>query len=235
MLNEYTDTLGPIKIKYIRIIEMKIKNNKYKGINKEEVEKEFLEIINKLYNKEIEYEKKNIKYRKNKKMIEEIIKIINKIEENKIYKIFENDIINDRIKIIKYVVYSTIIIIDKYINKKNNKNGIINNFKENKLINKINFFRSLKEDMEKLKKKMKVKDENKAILKLEDKIAKLNTIIEIDKLKNVKIKKNIIINVIINIIMYLERRRRNIKKQKKKNFPIKLTHGNIGMIYMNQI
>ena len=39
MHNEYTETIGPIKSEYIRIIEMKIKNNKYKGINKEEVEK----------------------------------------------------------------------------------------------------------------------------------------------------------------------------------------------------
>ena len=46
---------------------MKIKNNKFKWINKEEVEKEFLEIINKLNNKEIKFEMKNIKYRKNKK------------------------------------------------------------------------------------------------------------------------------------------------------------------------
>ena len=42
--------------------------------------------------------------------------------------------------------------------------------------------------MKKLKKKMKVKDDNKAILKLEDKISKLNTKIEIDKLKNEKNK-----------------------------------------------
>ena len=68
-------------------------------------------------------------------------------------------------------------------NNNNNNNNNIVNFKENKLEKKIKYYESLKNNMIKLKKVMKVNDDEKAMNKIQDKIDKIKIIIEIDKYK----------------------------------------------------
>ena len=89
---------------------------------------------------------------------------------------------------LQYIVYATIMIISNYIKKKNNFNLNINEFKNIKLNKKLIYLEELKRDKNKLLKKMKTKNEEKALLKLQDKIDKVKAVIEIERLQREKNK-----------------------------------------------
>ena len=93
------------------------------------------------------------------------------------------DIAYVRIEQIKCIIYATVIVINNYIKKKNRVDINISNFKDIKMNKKLEYLKSLKNDMERLKKKMKTKDEEKAKLKLQDKIDKLKTTVDIERLR----------------------------------------------------
>ena len=76
-----------IYYKYIWIINSEIRKNMKKELDENDLRNEFCGILEKLYNEEIEIENIIINYKKNKKLIEEIINIINTIRRNQIDEI----------------------------------------------------------------------------------------------------------------------------------------------------
>ena len=183
-IKEYKE--NKIKSKYFDCLKKELEDSKYKGIDEKEIESLYLETLTKLYNKEIEYKQVNINYRRNKDLINKIIEIVNNINGNKIDEIINNHTLifsDDRIERVKCLIYSTIIIINQKIEKRNNNEGRIIKFKENKLERKLKYLEKISNDLILLKKKMKTQNEERARRKIKDKIDKLKIIIEVDKQK----------------------------------------------------
>ena len=133
------------------------------------------------------------------------------IGKSNIYQ--DND---DKLLRIKTLRYDTQLIIKKYT--ENNNNNIIN-FKQNKLEKKIHYYENLKNDLIKLKKKMKVSDDTKALTKVQDKLDKLKIIIEIDKYKKEYIKRKNKYFYLNKYIYINGKRRKQYNKVDNENLP----------------
>ena len=179
---------------YFTIVKIQIRRSSDNTIKEDRVEELYFDILQNLVEKSIIYERININYRKNKDIVNrvlEIINIVNRKKRNEVNRILGcswSDTAYEKVEQLQYIGYAIIMIINSFIKKKNGNHLNINDFKNVKLNKKLTYLEELKKDKNRLLKKMKTKNEEKALLKLQDKIDKVKAVIEIERLQKEKNK-----------------------------------------------